>query len=108
MGYYYYHLSGRTPCVKLLLTHGANPQLSLDVQGFRPLHAAIKNNQRRAVKLLLESGAGADETMHGGVTPAILAVENDQANILSLLMKEGISITRIDDLGRIIVANVGK
>ncbi|KAI6647614.1 Ankyrin-1-like [Oopsacas minuta] len=97
---------GRTPCVKLLLKHGANPQLSLDVHGFRPLHAAIKNNQRQAVKLLLQFGAGADETMFGGVTPAILAAENDQANLLSLLMDEGISITKTDDLGNTILHHI--
>ena len=92
---------GRATCVKLLLKNGANPQLSLDLHGYRPLHAAIKNNQIQAVKLLLAYGAGADETMFGGVTPAILAVENDQANILSLLIAEGINVVKIDDSGEI-------
>jgi len=49
--------AGKADFVKLLLSHGANPNISLDTTDKYPLHAACKGQHYDAVKLLLEYNA---------------------------------------------------
>lgn len=62
---------------RLLLTHGANPNVALPVLGFTPLHVAASTGDPREIKLLLEHGANPNARDGKGVTPLHLAIGSD-------------------------------
>ena len=73
--------------IKLLLENDAEPNVK-DEKGMSPLAYACKQKDYRYVKLLLKNGADPDTT-YKGKTVLLLSKEQKQADIVSLLKKNG-------------------
>ena len=91
--------NGFVPLIKLLLDNGASvveSVSSFDKQ--KPIHIAIRSNQRHALQILLENGANPDDKTESEATPAQLTMTDskDAANLLALLISYGISFTKRD------------
>jgi len=89
--------SGRTllmaaqsaPMVRLLLEHGAVPEIR-DKIGATALHYAVTCHEAmEIIPLLLERGADIDATDGMGFTALISAVVNDQPDLVRLLLDRG-------------------
>jgi ankyrin repeat protein len=57
-----------------------------------PLQMAIRASNVAAVRLLLERGANANDSLTEGRTPLLYAVENSAVDVLRVLMKRGANI----------------
>lgn len=82
-------LKNQLPTLRLLLAHGADPNLS-ERAWASPLQLAASNNNIEMVSLLLENGALPDK--HNGLhrpTPLEFAIENKNLEIASLLLSKG-------------------
>jgi ankyrin repeat protein len=55
--------------------------------GHTPLSAAVRNNQKQMVELLIKSGADPSAKESSGYDPIYLAKTNNLDDILSLLLK---------------------
>ena len=60
---------GHVDIVKLLLEHGANPNIQENKYGYTPLHVAVKNCHVDVVRVLLEHGADPTIRDNEGRTP---------------------------------------
>ena len=80
---------GHSRIVKMLLEHGADPNIR-EQGGYTPLHAAAQNGNEEMIRLLLYNGA--DLTLQGddGKTPLDLAMEAGHEKA-SLVLGEGIT-----------------
>lgn len=70
--------------VKMLLEHGANPNVQQH-GGFTPLHSAAGNGQEETVRALLERGADRSIKSTDGHTPHDIAVERGHPEVAKLL-----------------------
>jgi ankyrin repeat protein len=80
--------SGSLEIVKLLLDHGADPNLSLRPWPWEtmPLLFAVRGGHLEIVRLLLENGVKIDTKDSWGVTPLMAAAQNGDREILELLL----------------------
>jgi ankyrin repeat protein len=80
---------GHRKIVKLLLEHGADPNIR-EANGFTPLHAAAQNGDEELIRTLLFGGADMTVKSNNGKTALDLALEagHDRA---TLLLGEGIT-----------------
>ena len=84
-------LAGQTAIVELLLKADADPTVRND-RGMLPLHAAAFAGDSSAVSILLEDELSTTVNDHEnkfGVTPLIVAAEEDHGEVVTLLMGKG-------------------
>src|SRR5436190_6838814 len=79
--------SGHNEVVRLLLEHGANPNVvEHGNQDMTPLHWAATSNNIDCVKTLLEHGADLNATTTSGYTPLMLAADTGTSQLTQLLL----------------------
>ena len=95
--------AGHSEMVRLLLSHGANTEISSKEErsfenGFTPLQISCRNGHAEVVELLLEKGAnlekGAIKSIFFGRTiaertPLLLACGSNQLNVVRILLQSG-------------------
>ena len=75
--------------IKLLLKHGANPNIGVIDSGKTPLHAAAQCGHYKCMELLLDAGASVDaHTLSSNMTPICLACQG-HADCTKLLLDWG-------------------
>ena len=95
--------SGRTPlhyavgeqqasAVKLLIAHGASPDIKDSTYGVTPLHWAVGSGNLEIVKLLAPVMENIDAVNHEGQTAAMIAAQDEQKEILDILTAHGANI----------------
>ncbi|WP_158301725.1 ankyrin repeat domain-containing protein [Paenibacillus mesophilus] len=85
---------GHTAAVKLLLAHGADP--NMDERGAArgsALWGAVMDGHMECVKLLLEQGADPNGSVEAGASPLGLAIKKGYHEMVSLLYSYGASMT---------------
>jgi ankyrin repeat protein len=80
---------GHKKIVKMLLEHGADPNIR-EQAGYTPLHAAAQNGDEQLIRILLYGGADLTLTSNNGKTALDLAMEAGHAKA-TLLLGEGIT-----------------
>ena len=103
---------GQVEMIEYLLSVGADPN-ALNSDGVAPLHRAVRTRSLPAVQALLDGGANPRAPNKTGSTPLHLAVQTtgaggsgsqhareQQAGIITLLLKRGASPTDKDGSGR--------
>jgi ankyrin repeat protein len=73
--------------VKLLLEHGANPNIQEDINGYTPLHYAVEDCFVDVVRVLLDHGADPTIRDNEGRTP--LDYGSDCKEIREMLRRGG-------------------
>ena len=64
---------------------GADPNVRLGKDSETLLHVAIREGRKEIVRMLLNAKAKPDEPLKDGVTPLMMAVENDNADYIPLI-----------------------
>ena len=87
---HYAALADDTAAVRMLLSHGANPNAA-DRQGFTALHFAAQHGAISAAEALLAAGAQVDAVNSYGNTPLFTAVFNSRGRgeLIKLLRHHG-------------------
>jgi len=99
---HYCSILGRTRCVALLISQGADLE-SKNNQGWTPLHAAVLNylSANDTIRLLLEKGANIEATTDKGETSLILAAGHaDDPNLIEYFLTNSAMVSAKDDTGR--------
>jgi ankyrin repeat protein len=65
-----------------------------------PLHAAIRNNNERLVRLLIDSGANLEVVNDNDMTPLLLAATLGHSNLLDLFLKSGADVEATSLIGQ--------
>ena len=91
-------LQSSVKCVEALLGVGADPNSARPVDGATPLHMlfgdTVDGNLRKAMAdCLLRHGADPSATMHSGHTPAFLAAQFGDGEVLTMLIQHGGDVT---------------
>ena len=74
--------------VRLLLDHGANPNILARIQqGNTPLHRASRSGRIEIVRLLVEHGASVEAQDDAGMTPLDVASGEQREEIIKLLLE---------------------
>jgi ankyrin repeat protein len=74
--------------VRLLISHGANPNICTDDQ-WCPLHAAAEEGYTELIKLLFNSQAILTAQYKDGATPLVIAIYNNQSEAAATLINLG-------------------
>ncbi len=82
-------LFGHLELAKLLISKGANVDLTDDRSGVTPLHTATSEGHQKIAKVLIENKANIHAKTIDGHTPLYLAVQYGHTNIFKLLMEAG-------------------
>lgn len=72
--------------VKLLLEHGADPNIANDLM-YTPLHEAAQYGHTECVRLLLDAGAATTGRNHNKLTPYGLAIKKNHKKAAKELIK---------------------
>lgn len=83
--------SGNEACVKLLITHGADVNIT-DIKGQSPLFVAVKNNHPGCVEVLLQFSANPDGSPKCLSTPVYIAAMQGLDECLHLLLQAGADV----------------
>ncbi|GEM_PF-2347773 len=75
--------------VRLLLEHGADPNIVDDISGFSPLHHTVQNDNRRAAELLIEHGADINSNVRKLGTPLYWAECRGTPQMVKFLKDRG-------------------
>ena len=71
-----------------------------DIDGERPLHAAVRQGQTRTARLLLDKGADVNRPSRQGLSPLLLAAALGHAELSGLLLQAGADPNAQDRFGR--------
>jgi ankyrin repeat protein len=93
------HVASRFDIAKLLLKHGADPNIRTKHDGRTPLHYVAAEGRLAVVGLLLKYGAYLDVRDSYGKTPLYLAVQNRHADVTHYLLKKGANPNVRDERG---------
>ncbi|XP_050408666.1 serine/threonine-protein phosphatase 6 regulatory ankyrin repeat subunit B [Patella vulgata] len=89
-----------TQIAKLLHQHGANINKQ-NICGRSPLHLAIRYGNKSVVDVLLKAHGCVVNLSDGlGITPFMLAVEQNETQIAKLLFQHGVDVNKQDILGK--------
>ena len=99
---------GHSSVVKALLRLGADPNVLLGKDNETLLHLAIREGRKEFVTMLLEAKAKPDEPLSNGMTPLMLAVEDDHADYIQLIMAHGITLGKKDEKGNTVLHHIAK
>ena len=80
---------GHIDAVKVLLDHGADPNIVDEENGQTPLHLAAVNNYKEVTKALLDKGAQPNKADENGETPLIYVVFKGLNDIVKILLDGG-------------------
>jgi uncharacterized protein len=87
-------LSNQLPIAELLLSKGADV-MARNSGGFTPLHAAAFSGSLPIAKLLLENGAVLEDAANkSGVTPMMIAIEENHVELAEFLITKGADVNR--------------
>ncbi|KAI9257420.1 ankyrin repeat-containing domain protein [Sporodiniella umbellata] len=99
---YYAVEFGNTDNVKTLIRFGANTSSHKNFKSDSMLLKAVKSNQVEIVQLLLELGISTDEdSAHGRPNPVMVACQNENTQILSLLISAKADINTASTIERL-------
>jgi ankyrin repeat protein len=85
--------------VRLLLEHGANPNLRGGENGNFALPIAIEKGNLEIVRLLLDRGANVNRGDHIGASPLRWAIDSENIEMVRLLLDRGANINDSDRYG---------
>uniref|UniRef100_A0A0D2YHQ0 F-box domain-containing protein n=1 Tax=Fusarium oxysporum (strain Fo5176) TaxID=660025 RepID=A0A0D2YHQ0_FUSOF len=89
--------SGSPTLIKLLLQHGANPNIAPD--GRFPLTVAAEYGNVEMVKVLLECGVDIDAQYEGDDTPLHMAMKGNHPETIMVLIEAGANVSSADRSG---------
>jgi ankyrin repeat protein len=104
---------GHAHVTSLLLQYGASPTLNSRTAG-TPLHAALRNNRREVIELLVGAMVAAGDASHldiedkKGRSPLHYAVHFRMRDVVQLLLRSGASVTHSEQQSRLSVADAEK
>ena len=81
-------INGRDGVIKLLLSKGADPNIT-DEHGNNPLHGAAQEGHKTAVELLIEAGADPKKKDPEGQAPLHIAASNCRHEVIRALIEGG-------------------
>ena len=87
---------GNGAAISTLIEHGGSIDLPDIVNGFTPLHYAVRNGRYITVRQLIKYGANVNLKTKTGSTPLILAVQFDNLPIVQFLIENGADVNRKD------------
>lgn len=82
---------GQMDAVKVLLDHGADPNLA-NMVGYSPIMAAARNSRQRCAMLLIDAGAEVNTTDDWGYTALMLAANHGLPETVNVLLKHGANV----------------
>lgn len=92
---------GNTEIVKILVDHGANPNMASNNQfKVTPLHSACAVSNYDIAEILIENGADVNVKQMQNVTPLHSAAHNGQTKLVKLLIDNGAEIDSKMDNGQ--------
>jgi ankyrin repeat protein len=77
-----------TDMVKYLLERGAKTEIA-SREGLTPLHFAVRSKNVESSELLLKAGADVNAKIYGGITPLLVAQDNNDPAMEALLERHG-------------------
>lgn len=99
--------NGHTRIVKMLLEHGANPNVRSINPGHRtPLHYACSNFDVGSIKALLARGADINATDDAGWTPLIIAASTTDRETVNFLIEHGADVNARNTFGNTALSSV--
>ena len=99
---------GHNSVAKVLLHLGADPNVRLGKDSETLLHVAVREERKEIVRMLLEAKAKPDEPLKDGATPLMMAVKNDNADYIPLIMAHGITLAKKDNQGNTVFHHAAK
>lgn len=78
-------MMGSTPVAKVLLNHGADPNVADSSTGTTPLHDAARTGYLDTVRLLVEYQADPQARDNANCRPVDLAAEHGHADVVAFL-----------------------
>ena len=91
---------GHAAIVELLLHNNAPVDLrSINAMANTALHAALAGKRTQVAKILLDAGADANATQHGGWTPLHSAAASGDREAIDLLLARGAKAQMANDAG---------
>ena len=78
-------MMGSSPVVRVLLEHGADPNVAERSTGATPLHDAARTGFLETVRLLVEARADPQARDSAGCLPVDLARQNGHAEVVAFL-----------------------
>ncbi|KAG9486102.1 hypothetical protein GDO78_008923 [Eleutherodactylus coqui] len=82
--------SGSVACVSMLLDHGANPEL--EIQLACPLHEAVIRGHRECAEMLITYGADIEKELQNRGTPLYLACAHQKTECVRRLLELGADV----------------
>ena len=99
---------GHSSVAKLLLRHGADPNVLTGSDNETLLHLAVKEERKEIIGMLLDAEIKSDESLRNGQTPLMLAAEADHADYLPLIIARGYTLSKRDEEGNSIFHYIAK
>lgn len=91
---------GHIEIMEILISRGADVNVSTSKDGAAPIHLASANGQLEAVRLLTKHGANVNKANNYRATPLHFAADHGYAAIVSLLIDHGASVNAKASNGR--------
>ena len=101
-------IEGHNSVVSSLLRLGADPNFIMGEDNETPLHFAVMYDKIEIVSLLLEARPKPDEPNRNGMTPLMLAGQNDHADYMQLLVAHGVTLSKKDVMGNTVLHHIAK